>query len=64
MVVSKVSVALAGIGIGMVMVSTFGRSQSAAIIIGYNDDIDTYLSISGNNIPDFQVTIYQTFRKQ
>ena len=40
--------ALFGLGYGMVMVSTFGRSQRAAIRKGYNDDMDTYLIISGN----------------
>jgi hypothetical protein len=31
----------------MVMVSSFGRSQRGAIRKGYNNDIDTYLIISG-----------------
>ena len=36
-----------GLGYGMVIVSTFGRSQRAAIKMGYSNDIDTYLIISG-----------------
>lgn len=31
----------------MIVVSTFNRSQKAAIRKGFNDDIDTYLIISG-----------------
>jgi hypothetical protein len=31
----------------MVLVSSFGRSQRSAIRQGYNDDMDTYLIISG-----------------
>jgi hypothetical protein len=42
------SLAIIGLGYGMVMVSTFGRSQRAAIRKGFNDDMDTYLIISGN----------------
>ena len=42
--------AMFGLGYGMVMVSTFGRSQRAAIRKGYNDDMDTYLIISGYNL--------------
>jgi hypothetical protein len=42
------SLAILGLGYGMVMVSTFGRSQRAAIRKGFNDDMDTYLIISGN----------------
>lgn len=38
---------LTGIGNGLIMVSTFGRAQSAAIRKGFNDDIDTYLICSG-----------------
>ena len=40
------SAAILGAGYAMVMVSTFGRSQSAAIRNGYNDDLDTYMFIS------------------
>lgn len=39
--------AVVGFGYAMVMVSTFGRAQSAAIRKGFKDDIDTYLLISG-----------------
>ena len=39
---------ICGLGYGMILVSAFGRSQRAAIWKGYNDDMDTYLIISGN----------------
>jgi len=35
-------------GYGMILVSTFGRSQKSAIRKGFNDDIDTYLIVTGN----------------
>jgi len=41
------SMAILGLGYGMVLVSSFGRSQRSAIRQGYNDDMDTYLIISG-----------------
>ena len=41
------SVAIIGFGYALVMVSTFGRAQSAALRKGFNDDLDTYLLISG-----------------
>lgn len=40
------SAAILGAGYAMVMVSTFGRSQAAAVRHGYNDDLDTYMFIS------------------
>ena len=40
-------VSLVGIGYACVMVSTFTRAHRAAMKKGYNDDIDTYLIISG-----------------
>ena len=40
-------VALIGFGYGLVMVSSFGRSQRAALNLGFSDDIDTYIMISG-----------------
>jgi hypothetical protein len=39
-----------GVGYSMIMVSTFGRSQAAAIRNGYHNDLDTYLFISSNII--------------
>jgi hypothetical protein len=36
-------------GYAMIMVSTFGRAQAAAIRKGYNDDLDTYIFISSKN---------------
>ena len=38
---------LVGIGITFVMVSSFGRAQAAALKLGYADDINTYIMISG-----------------
>ena len=32
------------------MVSTFGRTQAAALEKGFKDDIETYILISGNSI--------------
>ena len=40
-------VALVGFGYGLVMVSSFGRSQRAALNLGFADDINTYIMISG-----------------
>ena len=42
------TVAISGFGYAMVVVSTFGRSQKAAVGKGYNNDIKTHLIISGN----------------
>ena len=38
---------LVGMGNGLLMVSSFGRAQSAALNLGYVDDINTYIMISG-----------------
>ncbi len=40
------SSAILGMGTAMVMVSTFGVSQTAAIRAGFNDDLGTYMLIS------------------
>ena len=40
-------VAMVGFGYALVMVSSFGRAQSAALKLGYADDINTYIMISG-----------------
>ena len=48
------SMAVMGLSFGLILVSTFGRSQRAAIRNGYNSDIDTYLIISGN-VPKPQI---------
>ena len=40
-------VSLIGLGYGLVMVSSFGRSHLAAMNLGFKDDISTYLMISG-----------------
>ena len=37
-----------GFGYAAIVVSSFGRSQRAAMKLGYNDDINTYIAISGN----------------
>ena len=39
--------AMAGIGLGLCMVSTFSRCQKAALNYGYFNNIETYLIISG-----------------
>ena len=39
---------LLGFGYASIVVSSYGRSQKAAMKLGYNDDIDTYIVISGN----------------
>ena len=41
------SIAIAGVGYAIVMVSTFSRAQSEALKKGFPDDIETYLMISG-----------------
>ena len=43
------SMAVMGLSYGLILVSTYGRSQRAAIRNGYRDEMDTYLIISGNN---------------
>ena len=35
-----------GAGYALIMVSTFGRAQSAAIRNGFDDDLGTYIFIS------------------
>ena len=40
-------VGLVGFGYALVMVSSFGRAQSAALNLGYVDDINTYIMIAG-----------------
>ena len=40
-------VGLFGFGQSLVMVSSFGRAQSAALLFGYADDLNTYIMISG-----------------
>ena len=40
-------VGLFGFGQSLVMVSSFGRAQSAALSFGYADDLNTYIMISG-----------------
>ena len=41
------STAFVALGYGAVMVSTFGRAQGAALRMGFAQDIETYLLISG-----------------
>lgn len=41
------SIGIAGFGYALVMVSTFGRTQAAALEKGFKDDIETYILISG-----------------
>ena len=40
-------VGLFGFGQSLVMVSSFGRAQSAALSFGYADELNTYIMISG-----------------
>ena len=39
--------ALVGFAYASIVVSSFGRSQRAALKLGYADDINTYMAISG-----------------
>ena len=41
-------VGIVGLGYAMVMTSSFCRSQATALKLGYEDNIGTYLMISGN----------------
>jgi len=43
----QISITIFGFGYALVVVSTFGRAQSAALQKGFKDDIETYLLISG-----------------
>ena len=43
-------VGLVGFGYALVMVSSFGRAQTAALKLGFADDINTYIMISGRPI--------------
>ena len=36
---------LVGVGNGLLMVSSFGRTQRAALNLGYADDINTYICL-------------------
>ena len=42
----QASTAMMGAGYALIMVSTFGRAQAAAIRNGFNDDLGTYVFIS------------------
>ena len=44
------TIGIVGFGYALVMVSTFGRAQGAALRKGFKDDIDTYLLISGKKV--------------
>ena len=43
-------VAVVGLGYGMIVTSSFCRAQATALQLGYDDNINTYLVISGNQI--------------
>ena len=45
--VIKGMAAVVGVGNGLLIVSYFGRTQRAALTLGYADDINTYIIISG-----------------
>ena len=58
-------VGLVGFGYALVMVSSFGRAQSAALNLGYVDDINTYIMISGKVSRYLQPNIFRlTERKR
>ena len=42
--------ATAGLGVGLVGISTFSRLYLAVIGLGYKDDIHTFLLVSGENL--------------
>ena len=52
-------VGLVGFGYALVMVSSFGRAQSAALNLGYVDDINTYIMISGKVSRYLQPNIFR-----
>ena len=54
--------ALAGLGAGLTMVSTYGRSHAAALRLGYKDNICTYLLISSKSIYYFQNQVQLTLK--
>lgn len=58
--------AVLGLSNGLILVSTFSSAQRAAIRNGFNNDIDTYLIISGNvhslvgkAVKSFQASAYK-----
>ena len=56
----KGAAAIMGTGYPLIMVSTFGRSQAAALRNGYHDDLDTYIFISSKPILEYKkLTILQ-----
>ena len=40
-------IGLVAIGYALILVSSFGRAQSAALSLGYENDLNTYIMISG-----------------
>lgn len=56
--------AIVGLSNGLILVSTYGRSQRAAIRNGYNDDMDTYLIISGKALMFLYISChrYESFK--
>ena len=40
---------VAGLGVGLVGISTFSRTYMTVLGLGYKDDIHTYLLVSGEN---------------
>lgn len=43
------AMAINGTGMGFTLVSAFTRAQSAVLRLGYRDDLNTFIFISGNN---------------
>ncbi len=50
--------AIVGVGYSAVMVSTFARGYNMAMEKGYDDDMDSYLAISGQHLVRFQSKVY------
>ena len=47
-IVLQISITIIALGYALVVVSTFGRVQAAALKKGFKDNIETYLLINGN----------------
>ena len=43
-------VGLVGFGDAMIVPSSFGRAQAAALNLGYENDLNTYIMISGKHV--------------
>ena len=43
----QIMIGIGGFGYALVMISTFTRAQKGALELGYAEDIETYLMVSG-----------------